>query len=129
MRAHIVENGVIINTIVVDVLVDGMLDAELGGSIGDTWDGENFTQPVPVVVVPEFITPRQGKIILSRYGLYSTVQTAIDGMTGQAGEEARIEFEYAQEWRRDWPLLNTLAVALNLTSEQIDQMFIEAATI
>ena len=48
MRAHVIENGKIINTILVESLdfMPGLISAENGGSIGDTWDGENFTPPV-----------------------------------------------------------------------------------
>lgn len=50
MRAHIVENGVVVNTIEVaslDVL-PGLIDGSQG-SIGDTWDGQAFNRPTPPV--------------------------------------------------------------------------------
>ena len=46
MRAHVIENGVVVNTIEVeslDVLPD-LVEATEGG-IGWTYDGENFTKP------------------------------------------------------------------------------------
>ena len=45
MRAHIIENGKVINTIVVDSLdaIPNLIDASLGGKIGDLWDGVAFT--------------------------------------------------------------------------------------
>lgn len=48
MRAHVVENGVVINTILVESLnfLPGLIDASNGGKIGDLWDGEVFTTPV-----------------------------------------------------------------------------------
>lgn len=88
-----------------------------------------FAEPEQEPVIPVSITPRQGLIMLSRSGLLATVNAAIDGMEGQAGEEARIDFDRANEWRRDWPLLNALAGGLGLTDEQIDQLFITAATL
>jgi len=47
MRAHIIENGVVVNTIEVEDLevFPNLIDAELGGQIGDAWDGENFVSP------------------------------------------------------------------------------------
>lgn len=131
MRAHIVENGVVINTIVVESLdfIPGLLDASLGGSIGDSWDGEMFTSPEPSLSAPASITPRQGLLILSRYNLLDTVQTMLAGMTGQEGVEARIDFEKANEWKREWPLLNGMATALGLSQAQVDQMFIEASVL
>ena len=48
MRAHIVENGVVVNTIEVDSLdaIPGLIDGDIGG-IGWLWDGENLTPPPP----------------------------------------------------------------------------------
>lgn len=98
----------------------------------DILDGEVYSDVQPNTSspdVPVSITPRQGLIMLSRSGLLATVNSAIDAMEGQSGEEARIDFDRASEWRRDWPLLNQLASGLGLTDEQIDQLFITAATL
>jgi len=48
MRAHIVENGVVTNTIEVDSLdaIPNSIEANIGG-IGWLWDGENLTPPAP----------------------------------------------------------------------------------
>ena len=50
MRAHIIENGVVVNTIVVDSfdVLPNLIDATNGGEIGDLWDGQTFTRPVAV---------------------------------------------------------------------------------
>jgi hypothetical protein len=49
MKAHIIENGVVVNTIVVDDLnvLPNLISIENGGSIGDLWDGNTFTTPEP----------------------------------------------------------------------------------
>lgn len=46
MRAHVVENGVVVNTIVVDSLdaLPGLIDGSTGG-IGWLWDGATLTDP------------------------------------------------------------------------------------
>ena len=85
--------------------------------------------PAPAPSVPEFITPRQGYIILSRYGLLAPVKAYFAALEGQEGEEAKIELEFAQEWKRSWPTLINAAHAFGLTDAQIDQMFIEASVI
>lgn len=48
MRAHIVKNGVVVNTVLVESLdfMPDLVDASHGGKIGDLWDGEAFTTPV-----------------------------------------------------------------------------------
>lgn len=85
--------------------------------------------PEPKPPVPESITPRQGYIILSRYGLLAPVKAYFAALEGQEGEEAQIELEFAQEWKRTWPTLINAATSFGLTEEQIDQMFIEAAAL
>ena len=86
-------------------------------------------EPEEELSVPVSITPRQGMIMLSRAGLLAPVNAAIDAIGGQSGEEARIDFERATEWRRDWPLLNAIAGGIGLTSAQVDDLFIAASQI
>ena len=51
MKAHIITDGKITNTIEIESLtaVPGLnlLDASLGGTMGDLWDGSVFTTPPP----------------------------------------------------------------------------------
>lgn len=102
---------------------------------GYAWADLPYVTPVPpeaipeTPIVPETITPRQGYIILSRYGLLSAVKAYFAALEGQAGEEAQIELEFAQEWRRDWPTLVNAAYSFGLSDAQIDQMFMEAAAL
>lgn len=77
----------------------------------------------PPPSVPQSITPRQCRLILSVQGLLADVEA----MIATQDEATRITWEYALEFRRDDPLLNALAISLNLTDEQIDQFFIAAA--
>lgn len=58
MRAHVVENGAVSNTIVVDSLdfLPNLIDADVhGGTIGWLWDGEKLTAPPPPVKTQEQI--------------------------------------------------------------------------
>lgn len=50
MKAHVIKNQKVINTIEVQSLdfMAGLLDASNGGNIGDIWDGETFTTPTLV---------------------------------------------------------------------------------
>lgn len=65
MRAHQIENGIVINTIVVDSfdVLPNLIDAENGGAIGDLWDGRSFSKP------PKDIPAEEAKIRTLRNNL------------------------------------------------------------
>ena len=46
MRAAVIENGIVVNVIIVSSLGDfpGLVDAKQA-DIGDRWDGEQFSKP------------------------------------------------------------------------------------
>jgi hypothetical protein len=50
-------------------------------------------------------------------------------MEGQAGEEARIEWDYSSEVHRNKPFVIGLGAAVGLTDAQIDELFITASGI
>lgn len=83
---------------------------------------------VPVVVaVPEVVTMRQARLALLGAGLLAQVNTAVANMPGAEGDAARIEWEYAQEVRRDSPLVAALSAAFGWTGAQLDDLFTEGA--
>lgn len=84
--------------------------------------------PVPAVV-PEEVTMRQAKLALLAAGLLDDVETALDGLSGDEGRAARIEWEYSSVMRRDKPFVAAIGSAVGLSGEQIDQLFIAAAGI
>lgn len=79
--------------------------------------------------VPEVVSMRQARIALLAAGHLSAVTTAVASMPGIEGDVARIEWEYAQEVRRDSPLLAALAPALGMTGAQVDALFVAAAAL
>lgn len=92
---------------------------------GDHWElvpGEVPSDPVPVVV-----TMRQARLALLGAGLLAQVNTTVANMPGAEGDAARIEWEYAQEVRRDSPLVAGLSAALGLTDETLDNLYKAAA--
>lgn len=80
-----------------------------------------------VVAVPEVVTMRQARLALLGAGLLAQVNTAVANMPGAEGDAARIEWEYAQEVRRDSPLVAALSAASGWTSAQLDDLFTEGA--
>ena len=78
-------------------------------------------------LVPVSITPRQCRLLLLQVNLLDQVEAIV----AQQSRAVQLAWEYATEFRRDDPLLLTLAGSsgLNLSSEQLDQFFIQAAAL
>lgn len=108
-------------------------DAHITAPEGFTADdmGRYIVQDGGIVEpVPEVITPRQAKIALLQAGLLDDVEAGIAAIPDETTRRiAQVEWEYAQEVRRDWPLLNDVAAAIGLTAEQVDELFQAAARI
>jgi hypothetical protein len=125
MRAHIITDGIVTNTIIVDSLGDGLVDGSIGG-IGWTYSNGVLTPPpTPPVPVPQSVTMRQARLALFAAGLLDSVTTAIAG----AGSAAQIEWEYAATVERASGLVPSMATALGMTDVQIDALFIAASTL
>ena len=74
--------------------------------------------------VPQAITPLQAKLQLHKLGLFDEVEAlAANDRTSQ------IYWEYASIIERDNEILLSMAEQLGLTSEQLDNMFINASKI
>lgn len=126
----VVENEVVTNIVIADSpMFDNWIDAS-GCSIGDAWDGVSFipAEPEPAKV-PQSVTMRQARLALLQAGKLGTVNAAIASMAGAQGEAARIEWDYSNEVQRAQPLVAALGGVLGMTSEQLDQLFITAATL
>jgi hypothetical protein len=81
------------------------------------------------VEISKSVTMRQARLALLQAGMLSTVNAAVAGMAGAAGEAARIEWEYSQEVQRDKALVKALAPVLGMTDTQLDNLFIAAAAL
>ena len=97
--------------------------AELHAALAADPNTLEYVAPPPVV--PQSVTPRQVRLLLLSHGLLSQVNT----LMAQQPEAAQIAWEYASEFRRDDPLLLSLAASLSLTEQQLDEFFIAAAAI
>lgn len=139
MHAALVRDGIVENVIVVGSDYNpgsGFKLVPLGERVagpGWGWDGDDFTPPVSeqpeALPVPEAVTARQARLALLGAGVLGMVEQALASMPGVEGDVARIEWEYAQEIRRDSPLIGALAPALGLTGEQVDDLFRSAESL
>jgi hypothetical protein len=79
--------------------------------------------------VPDSVTMRQARLALFGAGKLAAVDAAIASMPSPYKEAAQIEWEFSGEVRRRQPLVLQLGPALGLTTEQIDNLFRQAATL
>ena len=93
-----------------------------------TKDG-NMPSPAPVVLpgVPQVVTMRQARLAILGAGLLPMVDAAIAALPSPQKEAALIEWGYSSEVHRDSAFVLTLAAALNLSTEQLDSLFTQAA--
>lgn len=80
------------------------------------------------VFVPKSVTMRQARLALLQAGLLDGVDDAIASIqnVGQR-RAAQIEWEYSNEVHRNKAWLQNLSIAMGLTDQQVDDLFIAAA--
>lgn len=86
------------------------------------------SEPEPPTV-PHEVTMRQARLALLYSGLLPTIATAINSLPSPQKEAAQIEWEYSQTVQRHNGFVSQLTPALGKTEEEIDQLFIYAATL
>lgn len=94
-------------------------------------DGEIVKLPLPEQppVIPTTVTMAQARLALLHAGKLQAVDDAVDALEGEAGVVARIEWEYRGTVDRNSPLVASLAAALELSEQSLDELFSLAATL
>lgn len=95
---------------------------------GDNLVNGVWTTPTPVTIIPQEITMRQARLVLLEHGLLANVQTAINSLPEPNKTKAQIEWDYSNALQRDNSFVAVLGAALGLTDEDVDNLFIEGAT-
>lgn len=128
MRWALVDSGKVVNVVqeASQPTIPGSWVACGNAGIGWSFDGVTFAAPPSAPFVPT-VSRRQARRALLDAGLLASVESAINGLSEPAKSRARIDWEDATEFRRDWPLLVTLASALGLSDAQVDALFAAAA--
>jgi len=83
----------------------------------------------PSIVIPTVVDMAQARLALLHAGILPQVKIALDAMTGDEGEAARIEWEYRTTVSRNSPLVVALSANLNLDSATLDQLFLAASVL
>lgn len=89
---------------------------------------ENFQKENAEVEIPQTVTMRQARLALLSAGLLDSVNTALEGITDETQKRAAlIEWEYAATVERDAQWVANLSSMLQLSQEQLDALFLDAA--
>ena len=86
---------------------------------------EPYVPPPPPI--PSSVTRFQALAILAAGGYLDTVRTYIN--TLDQNNVQRLAWENATDWERSSPTLNALAQMLNLTSAEVDDLFVAASQV
>ena len=91
-------------------------------------DGE-WTETEPVSYIPQEVTMRQARLALLENGLLANVQPAINSLPEPDKTKAQIEWEYSNALQRSNPFVDVLGAALGLSSQDLDDLFIQASAL
>jgi hypothetical protein len=81
----------------------------------------------PPTPIPATVTRFQALAVLAAGGYLDTVRTYIN--TLDQNNVQRLAWENATDWERSSPTLNALATMLNLTSAEVDDLFVAASQV
>lgn len=122
MKYHVIENGIVTNTILCTdpgLFPDLTLVEATAGGPGWSYSNGVFTEPEPVVPVPSEIHIAWLRAALAEAGTLSAVNAAV----ASAGPVKQALWEYATTIRRNDPDVVAIAGALSI---DLDALFIRA---
>jgi len=123
----IVKNGVVVNrTQASEPLASNWIQSDTAqiGWLYNPSTGEFSPPPFPSPEVPQSLSPVQARLVMNRRGLREQVEALIQ----QSGnQDIKDYWEYSMSIERNHPILLDLAAQLEITSEELDEMFIEGA--
>jgi len=91
-----------------------------------TWENCQWVINQIIVTIPGLIPNWALRAQLQIMGLFDSVQTMIDNLTGTEKIVAVQQWEYGNQVERYHPFVIQIGTELGLTSEQLDQIFIDA---
>jgi hypothetical protein len=112
-------------------IVDGLRTWEVRDDAGNLVGLNQQAVEPESPAVPASVSARQIRLWLVAHGVsLAAVEAAIDAIPDALQRDSvRVEWEYAPYVERSHPMLVPLAAALGLTEAQVDQAFVEAATL
>lgn len=132
MRWALIKNNVVVN--VVEQNEQPKIEGQwvLCGDAGPGWtyNGSQFTNPnIQLPTIPQSVTMRQGREVLIEDGLLSGAYTIINAITDPVQKAKALNyFDYSNTMERNNPWVIAIGAQLGLSSAQLDDLFIRAAT-
>lgn len=127
----IVRNGRVVNIAEADVAfaqAHGWIAAG-AARVGDLWDGQSFSGAAEVVI-PATVTRRQARQALLKADKLAAVQPALDAILDPLERGLlQIAWDDSLEFERGHPAIAQIGAAIGLTSQDIDNLFLQAATL
>ena len=111
---------------------DGSQDEHIKQGLARMTDVEvhaHLNPPLAPPSVPRSITMRQARLCLHKHGMLAGVHPVIDALPEPDRTAAQIEWDYSSVVERRQGFVLTIAQALGISDEQLDALFIEAATL
>lgn len=127
MRSAIVENGAVTNVIVGEI--EGSIPCPEDVSVGWFYNEGEFVSPPTPEPEPVPMLPLQKwrfETMVDMNGLREGIDRAIEAMPEPQRTVAFNKRNHVPEFYRDDPLFDALGPALDVTPEQIDQMWEQA---
>lgn len=120
------EDGIEISEELNTALIDGVNTGAYQIVFNEESGLPELASYTPPVVVPSFVTRRQGMQQLFLDGDLGLVQPIIDSMSDPEKTMTQLAFDNAQTFERSDPYFDALADALGKTEEEKDAFFIAA---
>lgn len=109
-----------------DIVTEGPI-VEIDGVWTQTYNGRDLTAEEKRQSMK--VTMRQARLALHQVGKLSLVDDAINLIPEPDKSLISIEWEYASTVERTSPWMSTMGLALGLSEEELDDLFILAATL
>lgn len=108
-------------------LLNGVLVDMTPEEIATLQANQEAAQAAAAQYVPRAVSPYQARVALHHANLLPTVTAFMNSEAAPA--EAKIAWEYATQFERHSPFIESLGPLLNLTEQQIDDLFRTASQV
>lgn len=125
MRYAIIENNVVVNTVLAESALNASFIESETAQIGDIYSNGEFIKTTPAFQVPSEVSPAQFRRALNQLNYRNMVEAAI----AQADQDTKDMWEYSTTFLRSNPVLIGMAEQLEIDSATLDSVFILAGSL